>query len=150
MSHVSQQPNFHDNDIILDPYVQVPKIDENIGQDISYLMGWHNASRRWLKVNVDILGRVVVTNSGVASAAFIQEKVHLPSVETQILAPNTMRSGAIIQNQSANYAQIAFQPTIVATLGLILPAFATLNFDNYVGIVFGYSLLGTDVIVVEF
>lgn len=153
MTTKSTLPGFHDNDLILKPYLRVPDIDDNIGQSISYLMARYSFGQYFHTVQCDAQGRLLVTNAGVGTQVVNQFVFSVTAAEQVILQPNAMRTQVIIQNNSTNTVAIGLVQGQTNVSGINVNPGSLWSSDNWNGAIYIYGIIGTfpsNVVVQEF
>lgn len=104
---------------------------------------------RWLVVNADGSINVAATSAPITSSTATGSVVSVPNTSTLLLAANSSRKGATIQNHGSSVLGIAFSsPAVFATCPIKIPQYGSVDLGQehvlYTGAVYGIRAAATD------
>lgn len=128
-----------------------PPIENNIGQNIAFLMAWDSGNEIWRMLNVDNDGQLKLSPQSQQTNIVNPTYVTTVGVPALILPSNPNRVAFEITNSGINNAIWGMDNTITDVLGMSIPP-ATVYFNNvYNGPVWIRSGAGvTTLFVVEY
>lgn len=127
-----------------------PDIEDMIGQNLSYLIGYDIVSDKYRYVTVDSDGKIFISSGSVPTASANISIVIVGVAAIILLSTNTSRNSFQIFNNSANTIYVGFTGSVTTILGFPIPSGAVWSDSEYVGDIYAISsVAGNNIRIME-
>lgn len=134
----------------LDGDIGQPVIDEKLGQNLSYLVGYCDTTEQYELVRLDDDGRLLVSSGSVKSNDGNISIVTPSDPSVLALSENPERKMFIIQNTGNETVYLGFTDTVDETTGFPLGVNTVWENDVWYGQIYAFALGATaEIVIIE-